>query len=398
MDSTFPNLNELRMPTTEEELQAAIASLKASTRAAERRTKIVTSQGALADRLGSSNAQIRARWTGSARHMEQRATAEVQHVKFVNEQLRDSLRSELQIQRDGTTKAVKAVPAIVTEVLNTDDRVIAELNDLSAISPQNTTDISSTQERLTRLTKTLRQFRAQAIKDRLDRTYLESLEGSDANNAPLNVDDASATDVQEDLGSLYRDVDDVVTMVVSQEHAGGIERTLQDISEARERDSQLLNQHVHGILTSLADRIDILSKGLGNLQSQRVMSEELSLRFRRLESASQAERNPEPRTTIEEAQDGHPALDALLEHLGCSQDPSVSLQGQMELQVTRYAHKADSNVGNILKLSQDTPEMTRAALRDIAAALASNSSYTTEVEALQRSIDAAKMDLEKISI
>ncbi|KIV84965.1 hypothetical protein PV11_00710 [Exophiala sideris] len=398
MDSKPTNLNDIPMPTTEEELHAAIASLKASTRAAERRTKIITSQSALADRLGSSNAQIRARRTGYAHHVKQRATAEVQHVKFANEQLLDSLRSELHIRRDVINKAVKAVPAIITEVLNTDDRVIAELNDLSANSPQITTDTSSTQERLTKLTKALRHFRAQAIKDRLDRTYLESLERLDADDAPLDDGDTSATDVQGDLGSLYGDIDDVVTMVVSQEHASGIERSLQDISEARERDSQLLNQHVHGMLSSLTDRIDTLSKGLEGLQSQRVVLEKSSLRFSRLESTSQADRNLDFHTTIGEAQDDHPALDALLEHLGCSLDPSLSRYGQMELQVARHAHRADANVAQILKLSQDTPEMTRAALRDIAAALASNSSYTTKVEALQRSIDAAKMDLEQISI
>lgn len=146
---------------------------------------------------------------------------------------------------------IKAAPAIVTEVLNTDDRLLAELNDLSANHPQNSTDINSTRERVAKLIKALQHFRTQTIKDRLDRTYLESLARSNGDDATLDVPDASATDIQGDLGSLYGDIDDVVTMVASQEYAGGIERMLQDINQARERDTQSLNELVRVSLPNI---------------------------------------------------------------------------------------------------------------------------------------------------
>ena len=70
------------IPATEEELRAAIARLKASTGAVERRTKIVTSQGALVDQFRSSNAEIRVRRTGYVHYIKQKENAEVQHTKF----------------------------------------------------------------------------------------------------------------------------------------------------------------------------------------------------------------------------------------------------------------------------------------------------------------------------
>ena len=82
MASTLTGFDAISTPNTEEELRAAIASLKASTRAAGRRTKIISSQSALAGRFRSSNAQIRGRRTGYAHYIKQKETAEVQHVKF----------------------------------------------------------------------------------------------------------------------------------------------------------------------------------------------------------------------------------------------------------------------------------------------------------------------------
>ncbi|KAI1627519.1 hypothetical protein EDD37DRAFT_265039 [Exophiala viscosa] len=397
MDNMLSELHALSIPSSEEELRAAIAFLKASTRAADRRTKIITSQSALAGRLRSSNAQIGARRTSYAHYIKQKETREVQHIKFANEQLLDSLGLDLRVHSDENAKAVKVIPATVTEVLNTDDRVLAELNDLSANYPPNNADINSTRERVTKLNKTLRHFRTQTIKDRLDRTYLESLEASHGDDPPLEVSDASAADVQGDLGSLYGEIEDLVTIIMSQEHDSGIEQTLQDIVQIRERDRQSLNEHLHGILSSLTDRNDTLANGLDSLQSQETTLEDMSSQLQRLMVKSHADQDPALRTGTPEVKDSHPALFNLLEHLGCSQDNPTSPHGQLERLGMKLARKAEANVAQVLKVSQETPEMTRTALRDIGAALASNSSHITELDALQRCIDAAGMNLEQIS-
>jgi len=155
---------------------------------------------------------------------------------------------------------------------------------------------------------------------------------------------------------------------------------------------------IYGILSSLADSTGTLADGLEGLQSQRTTLEKLSSQLRSLEAEPYADQSLTVRTGTAKVQDSRPALSTLLEHLGCSQDNPTGANGQIERLVTTLTRKADANMAQVLKVSHETPEKTRAALRDIGAALSSNSSYSTEVEALQRSIDAARMDLERISI
>jgi hypothetical protein len=83
--STDPSLlfaRNLDIPSTGEELRAAIASLKASTRATECRTRVLRRQSTLADRLKLFSKSSRNSINGNARYFAQKEIAEVQHVKF----------------------------------------------------------------------------------------------------------------------------------------------------------------------------------------------------------------------------------------------------------------------------------------------------------------------------
>jgi hypothetical protein len=70
------------IPSTGEELRAAIASLKASTRATECRTRVLRRQSTLSDRLKLFSNSSRNGMAGNARYFAQKEIAEVQHVKF----------------------------------------------------------------------------------------------------------------------------------------------------------------------------------------------------------------------------------------------------------------------------------------------------------------------------
>lgn len=70
------------IPSTSEELRAAIAALKASTRATECRTRVLNRQSTLADRLKPLSNSSRDFRNGNARYFAQKEIAEVQHVKF----------------------------------------------------------------------------------------------------------------------------------------------------------------------------------------------------------------------------------------------------------------------------------------------------------------------------
>jgi hypothetical protein len=146
-------------------------------------------------------------------------------------------------------KDVKSVHSVVSQVLSADDRALAELNDLSARRTKSTVDTSDVVQQLERLTSALQHFRVQAVKDRLDCTYLRrlnDLSSLDREESPQDpaVPSPTVKEIQHDLGSLYSEIDDVVTMTVRHEHTGPIEATLHQIDAAREMEGTTVGRQV----------------------------------------------------------------------------------------------------------------------------------------------------------
>lgn len=144
-------------------------------------------------------------------------------------------------------KDIKAVPAIATEILNSDDRALSLLNDLSSIDQLKATlDVDELQDRADKLLAALRYFRADAVKDLLDRSYLEAL-GRGEDEDISTVDDSSGAAVvtiQGDLGSLYAEIDDLVAMVASHEHGNSISVTLRNVQRLQKKEKNALNEQV----------------------------------------------------------------------------------------------------------------------------------------------------------
>lgn len=151
----------------------------------------------------------------------------------------ETLRADLQNERDCVSRDLKSAHAIVVEVLNAHGRALNELNETEAsfaqpkLSLDNNTE--SVEERVAQLTNALRHFYVQAIKDRLDRRYLETLASSDT-QASEGVSDDSVQAVQADLASLYAEIDDVATMLVSQVYSRGIESAVQTLQRRASED------------------------------------------------------------------------------------------------------------------------------------------------------------------
>lgn len=164
-----------------------------------------------------------------------------------NEQLLDSLRAELQFENERVVKEVKSVPPVVSNVLNADDRALAALNVLISGSADLSVHTGNAGQRLAELTSGLQHFRVQAVKDRLDCTYLRCLD--DQPSPPEGEElphhsPATVTDIQNDLGSLYAEIEDVVTMTVRHDHAGPIETTLHEIDCGREKEENRVAEQV----------------------------------------------------------------------------------------------------------------------------------------------------------
>ncbi len=167
------------------------------------------------------------------------------------------MRTALHAEVESAAKSARSVQAIAIEALNSDDRALAKLNDISASKPRNTLDIVSLRAKASKLTTALLHFRSQSMKDRLDRVYLESLDNFDAAKSSVDTSGAVFKDAKSDLGSLYAEIDNVISMVMSQEYVNSIEVALLKVQRLREREEQARNERVGFLLGRILSFIDM---------------------------------------------------------------------------------------------------------------------------------------------
>ncbi|EXJ88479.1 hypothetical protein A1O1_05409 [Capronia coronata CBS 617.96] len=415
---TSKDVDEISIPTTEEDFRSAIAELNASTRTLERRTRILDSQNALASQLATSENACRGQRSRHRQYFNQKEAAEVQHVKFANDQLLGTVRADLQDQSDVVAKDVKSVHAIVADVLNADDRALDELNELSARRrPEPRTDTEAAKERVARLTAALQHFHTQAIKDRLDRTYLESLADSDL-GATEAVSTDGVQDVQTDLGSLYTEIDDVATMFVSHEHSGHIQSTIFDIDRRAAEEQHAHTELGYSKLCSLTETLDTLYTRLKTLQSRRLALHDLRSQCQNIArppsvpTAATRRDVPLHNSTLvssssqlgRDGEAAYPATSGLMGHFGLSSDSdgrtSIPLHEQIQTLAATLSAQSAEDVNKILDISGSVVRERQAALQRLSAGLNTRSEPDLDLEmrALEDQIAEGRAKLETATI
>ncbi|KIX99007.1 uncharacterized protein Z520_05468 [Fonsecaea multimorphosa CBS 102226] len=393
----------MTIPSTNEELQSAIKALKTSTKAIERRTRVLHAQDVQLAQLEEAEDAIKAGKARQEQYLHQKQAAEVQHVKFVNEQLFETLGLTLRAEFDRTTKDVSLTPAIVRELLNSDDRVLSELNDLSSSGAPDRCqiDLDALADRVNKLTHALRYFRAKTLKDRLDCAYLETLSATDNSTNAQDVSDGTIDAVQEDLNSLYTEIDDVVGMVVAQQHGNALHEALRSVHRARKQDDRRLNEKVHGQLSTLTEVVVNLSKGLESLRSRRLGLHELDAHLQHLETTARSHTKPVIGQADAELKDTvNPAAKALCHHFGLTSESVdrkrsdiAAAMAQLHDLTLRLDCQSAGNVLRFLQLSDQAAAMRSAAVQRSSDALASHDSYELDVRELEEMIAAAKTEM-----
>ncbi|KAH0842094.1 hypothetical protein FOPE_07544 [Fonsecaea pedrosoi] len=322
-----------------------------------------------------------------------------------NEQILEDLRLTLRAEFDRVIKDSKATPATVTELLNSDDRVLSDLNDLSSSGAQEKHDVAldALADRVNKLTRALQYFRAQTLKDRLDRAYLESLGSADIASSAQVVSDGTIDTVQEDLGSLYKEIDDVMGMVVAQEHGNALLAALQDVRRAQKQNDRSLHEKVYNQLFSLTQAVTSLSKRLESLQSRRLRLHELDVQLQHVETSARSNTKPViEKTGTEPEHSIKPAARALSQHLGLtpgSGDRKMSDRATTSSQLDNLILSLDTqsagNVLRVLQLSDRAAAMRGAAVQRASEALTSHGSHELGVRELEEMIAAAKAEMER---
>jgi hypothetical protein len=139
--------------------------------------------------------------------------------------------------------------------LKSDDRTLAELNETTAfanVESERSFDFEAQQNQVEKLTRALQLLRAETVKDRLDRIYLESQSGADSRGDDPDAQpptESTLKAAKDDLSSLYAEIDDVATMVVSQEYGSALHVAVREIRRAQLQEKQIVNEQVRIIST-----------------------------------------------------------------------------------------------------------------------------------------------------
>ncbi|KIW65342.1 hypothetical protein PV04_07611 [Phialophora macrospora] len=396
--------NKLWLATQANERRTATPNAQ-SNDANEKRIAILNAQINHAKLLASAKDAVNSRKAGHTQRLGQKHAAELQHVKFANEQIFESLRVDLRAEVDRLTKEVKSVPAVASGLLNSDDRALAELNELSlshAVRQEDALDVDELQGRVDRLTHALQHFRAGAVKDRLDRIYLESFHSADLAGDAQNAHDVSEPThetAKEELNSLYEEIDDMVTMVVAHDHGNALRAALQDFCRAQTQETQAAEEKVYTRLCSLTEALEGLAARAERLQVQRHNLHELEAQVRLLEANNSPRKDAAKVVTRAESNDTTPAADALLQHLSLSTHAHklseiADLHTLLDDVTTKFEQQSAQNVAEILDTSALAATRRRVALEKVAEALATDGNHELALRALAESIAVTRAKIE----
>ncbi|KAJ9610385.1 hypothetical protein H2200_005162 [Cladophialophora chaetospira] len=391
------------IPSTEEELRSAIDVLEKSTTGIERRTAALSARQDHARFFTSNHEAINARRAGHVDRVGQRQAAELQHVKFLNAQLYDSLHEDAKAELGRAEKEVKSVHVNISALLNSDDRALAELNELSSsvgLAKESEVDIDALQQRVDKLTDALQHFRAEALKDRLDRVYLDALPTADAQGSGTHsAGDVLTTAIEEDLNSLYAEIDDMVAMVVAHDHRNGLGVALQSIRQSQLREKRTANEKIYGRLRSLTTTLEDVSIRLETLKHRRYDLHDLQTQLLQFEGGIPSRKVSSSVAVRVDQKDTNTATDALLHHLSlpihpCKPAGIPDVNAHLRDATIVFEQRSLDSIAEMLWTTEQAAIRGRAALGSVSNALAANESNPLAVSALEEGINIAKAGIE----
>jgi hypothetical protein len=305
----------------------------------------------------------------------------------------------LSIELDDLQRTLKTIPFTVAELLRSDDHTLTELNQRwSALSEQDQTssELEATQARSDRLTQALRQFQVSAVKDRLDRVYLESLHAIEDEQTLHST--GTTNDIQQDLDSLYEEIDDVVNLLVEHGHGGVLKSTLRRVHQQRIQQSRITKAHIHDRLASLSSTLSAASQSLEQFQLRRLSLQTLNKDYLALSRFDESASRKAPDVTQTSRDPINRASTVLLDHLGLDAGSSQCLApNHSPSRAGEFVRAKDEQSANTLSQTlrhfQEAADERDSSIKPLLSALSSNTSHT-DLQHLERQVTALKIALE----
>ncbi|KAL2787462.1 vacuolar H+/Ca2+ exchanger [Aspergillus keveii] len=252
-------------PLLDGDLQEAIEALKTGTAAIERQTDILKSQHDLLSRQLRRGNEREARQRREVERLRQKHDAGRQNTAAASNDLAHDLQVSLKNESEKSTMDGKKILSVLTTRLKEDDRLLSDLERL-ATGIKSSEDDATIMKRTSELSAILAQYVAEEIYCRLDRLYLESVSGGKiAMGASAHAETEVIAGLEEELDSLYPEIDILTEISTKQQFVEPILRELQNrhgqmrIASHEKLDNVLglvthMTTSAEGRITSLQDR------------------------------------------------------------------------------------------------------------------------------------------------
>ncbi|PGH14809.1 hypothetical protein AJ79_02825 [Helicocarpus griseus UAMH5409] len=272
-------------PFLDDEIRDAIGSLKASTAAIENQTETLRLQcKELKSQIRNGN-QSRQREAKSWAQLHKKHALEKQQVDVAVEDLTRDFEITLNSAQSLLSTETNTLLPQLASKLKDDDRSMLGLEKIaSAIQIDgNDRELSA---RATELTAKLAGYLAEEVHARLDRLYIESIQ----DDAPgVDDDEEALAALQEEISSLYSEIEILSEMTTQQEFRVPILRALQSRgTEARSISQQQLEQILDTII-QLTQSTERITERLNNRQSHRTTLHYLSTKYKSEQENKQSE-------------------------------------------------------------------------------------------------------------
>ncbi|KAJ5591741.1 uncharacterized protein N7459_002110 [Penicillium hispanicum] len=209
-----PDLGATR-PFLEDDIRTAIAALETSTAAVKKQTQTLSAQcEKIRSHLRRQESLDQDRTRDIAR-LRKKHEAERQNTTVTANELSDELEASFRTATDQTGAENRRILSLLSTRLKQDDKTLASLEE-SAAGIKSTGNNASTVKRAAHLSAMLADHTSEEIHYRLDRLYLEAVQESSPAPHNLTTMNVSITALEEELGSLYSEIEILAEMTTKQ--------------------------------------------------------------------------------------------------------------------------------------------------------------------------------------
>ncbi|KAI9653173.1 MAG: hypothetical protein M1829_001333 [Trizodia sp. TS-e1964] len=287
-------------PIGDDEIRSSIAALQQSTAAIERQNEALTRQReALETIIANSKSEEVARQRRIERRRK-RYCSEEQNIRLAEEELLHDFNAQLASSQKQLKSAQAALGPAVAELLRGDDKILARLQNMTFEFAIPNKETPALMEKVQQLCSKLVELNTQGIRFRLDRIFLE-LHGGIVKtpSVPSESQEAMADlqALQEELESLYSEIDSVAEMAVSQEYLEPILQHLEGQDHTANQLSKSCLDYVVLALTHLINKLQLVATRVNNHKNHRDALETLcTIASKELHMESPQNATPPPKS------------------------------------------------------------------------------------------------------